>query len=62
MMNQVTEGVLSSRRDGARTEAGAQVRDTQTQLNAARFNLINARYQVRIAKAQLEQLIGREIR
>ena len=35
---------------------------TQTQLNAARFNLINARYQVRIAKAQLEQLIGREIR
>ncbi|HSA56201.1 MAG TPA: TolC family protein [Gemmatimonadaceae bacterium] len=34
---------------------------TQTQLNAARFNLINARYQVRIAKAQLEQLIGREI-
>lgn len=35
MMNQVTEGVLSSRRDGARTEAGAQVRDTQTQLNAA---------------------------
>ena len=35
---------------------------TQTQLNAARFNLINARYQVRIAKAQLEQLIGRDIR
>lgn len=35
MMNQVTEGVLSSRRDGARTEAGAQVRDTQGQLNAA---------------------------
>src|SRR5262245_4211591 len=35
MMNQVTEGVLSSRRDGARTEAGAQVRETQTQLNAA---------------------------
>jgi outer membrane protein len=34
---------------------------TQTQLNAARFNLINARYQVRIAKAQLEQLIGRTI-
>jgi two-component system, OmpR family, sensor histidine kinase MtrB len=37
MMNQVTEGVLSSRRDGARTEAGAQVRETQTQLNAADF-------------------------
>lgn len=35
---------------------------TQTQLNAARFNLINARYQVRIAKAQIEQLLGREIR
>jgi outer membrane protein len=35
---------------------------TQTQLNSARFNLVNARYQVRIAKAQLEQLIGREIR
>jgi outer membrane protein len=34
---------------------------TQTQLNAARFNLVNARYQVRIAKAQLEQLIGRTI-
>jgi outer membrane protein len=35
---------------------------TQTQLNSARFNLVNARYQVRIAKAQLEQLLGREIR
>ena len=35
---------------------------TQTQLNSARYNLVNARYQVRIAKAQLEQLIGREIR
>jgi hypothetical protein len=33
-----------------------------TQLNSARFNLVNARYQVRIAKAQLEQLLGREIR
>lgn len=35
---------------------------TQTQLNSARFNLVNARYQVRIAKAQLEQLLGRVIR
>lgn len=35
---------------------------TQTQLNSARYNLVNARYQVRIAKAQLEQLLGREIR
>lgn len=35
---------------------------TQSQLNAARFNLVNARYQVRIAKAQIEQLLGREIR
>jgi two-component system, OmpR family, sensor histidine kinase MtrB len=34
MMNQVTEGVLSSRRDSARSEASAQVRDTQAQLNA----------------------------
>ena len=35
---------------------------TQTQLNSARYNLVNARYQVRIAKAQLEQLLGRDIR
>lgn len=35
---------------------------TQTQLNSARYNLVNARYQIRIAKAQLEQLLGREIR
>ena len=35
---------------------------TQSQLNTARFNLVNARYQVRIAKAQIEQLLGREIR
>ena len=35
---------------------------TQAALNSARFNLVNARYQVRIAKAQLEQLLGREIR
>ncbi|HEX7121134.1 MAG TPA: TolC family protein [Gemmatimonadaceae bacterium] len=34
---------------------------TQTALNTARFNLINARYQVRIAKAQIEQLLGRPI-
>jgi len=35
MMNQVTEGVLDSRRQGARTEAAAQIRDTQAQLDAA---------------------------
>lgn len=35
MMNQVTEGVLSSRRESARAEAGTQFRVTQTQLNAA---------------------------
>jgi outer membrane protein len=35
---------------------------TQSALNSARFNLVNARFQVRIAEAQLEQLLGREIR
>jgi outer membrane protein len=35
---------------------------TQTQLNGARYNLVNARYQVRIARAQIEALLGREIR
>ncbi len=35
MMNQVTEGVLESRREGARAEAAAQIRDTQAQLDAA---------------------------
>ncbi len=35
---------------------------TQAALNSARFNLVNARFQVRIAEAQLEQLLGREIR
>ncbi len=34
---------------------------TQAALNSARYNLVNARYQVRIAKAQLEQLLGRRI-
>jgi two-component system sensor histidine kinase MtrB len=34
MMNQVTEGVLQSRREGARAEAVAQLRDTQDKLDA----------------------------
>jgi len=34
MMNQVTEGVLQSRRDGARAEAAAEIRGTQTELDA----------------------------
>ncbi len=45
---------------GASTQL--EVLTTQTQLNSARYNLVNARYQVRIARAQLEQLLGREIR
>jgi outer membrane protein len=35
---------------------------TQNALNQARFQLINARYDVRIARAQIEALLGREIR
>ena len=35
MMNQVTEGVLQSRREGARAEAAAQIHYTQSQLDAA---------------------------
>ena len=34
---------------------------SQTQLNQARRDLIRARYDQRIAKAQLETLVGREL-
>ena len=34
---------------------------TQTTLNQARFQLIQARFNYRIAKAQLEALVGREL-
>jgi len=34
---------------------------SQTQLNGARSNLIRARYDQRVAKAQLEALVGREL-
>jgi len=34
---------------------------SQTQLNQARSDLIRARYDQRIAKAELEALVGREL-
>ena len=34
---------------------------SQTQLNEARRDLIRARYDLRVAKAQLEALVGRDL-
>ena len=53
---------VQQQRYGLGASTQLELLTTQTQLNSARFNLVNARYQVRIAKAQLEQLLGREIR
>ena len=53
---------VQQQRYGLGASTQLELLTTQTQLNSARYNLVNARYQVRIAKAQLEQLLGREIR
>ena len=37
------------------------VLSSQTQLNQARRDLIRARYDLRVAKAQLEALVGRDL-
>jgi len=34
---------------------------SQSQLNQARFDLIRARYDLRIARAQIEALVGRDL-
>jgi Outer membrane protein len=61
----VAAGIEDLRVQQKRYELGAStfldVLTSQTQLDQARTSLIRARYDYRVAKAQLEALIGRDL-